>query len=82
MRVEIYIIENHAPVYQAAMGLEADHPDDPPIAVSEWLMDSFAHAGDREQTRFWRAIWAYFMERGCAAATAEVPCAINYCGLK
>lgn len=72
MKSDLYIIKVRADVYQAAMKLEANYPDDPPIAVSESLMDSFASAGDREQTRFWRDVWRYFMERDCAAETHTI----------
>lgn len=69
MQMEFHIIKVRAPVYQAAMKLEAEYPDDPPIAVSEWMMDRYERADDREQIRFWRDVWAYFMERDAVADT-------------
>lgn len=69
MKSNLHVIKVRAAIYQAATKLEEDYPDDPPIAVSEYLMNSFIRARDREQARFWRDVWRYFMERDCAAVT-------------
>ena len=72
MKSNLHVIKVRAPVYQAALKLEADYPGQCPIAVSEWLMDRYAYLGDKANARFWREVWRYCMERDAVAEAATL----------